>query len=668
LKPIAAILLTLVVFTAPAALTAGEITQNLPESTVLYARLDIAVALRNYRDQIKTIDEEQAEKLLFQTRELITQLKTLAARHEFKPKLFDEFEKTTMHFVISLLKEPIIKVHKYKSPKWDPETGKRIPGEFVERSFTQRQDFAFALVLDTTEEVAGDFLDQVKALTQRQKDKNPDNKGPAYKELEVEEGELISSPSGGVSIGRLGNRLILAQGNPKELWATLRSAPEKPLAENAVYKRLNAGEVTPQALLVTNISTLVGHLEESLKRQLKEAAKRAEKNPDAARWIVLPAENNLKQFNFFKKVLGLDRIKCLGLSARVGKRDGTIFNDYLLTAQLEAPITPMVRMMLDGGRKLEAPGIGKVNSVALMFRTGFKGIFDELLKEAETEKQLASELGKISAQIKGMTGFGLAEILGQLSGDVYAFVDIVKKKHTVKRYQVDAEGKGTFVNTEVEEPLPEILVLLGLKDREAFTEMISKAFTSISAQPNGAQIVRKRVYQGTPVYIVGSDAGKKDADPDGLTTFAAVVVGRHLSFGTWKDVTRLIRRSKEDNPEADNLAPLIAGNRDAGVIAAFWTDMAKRIQKMAREKSGVGTPADQLKILLKAVETMPLPLAEGDEEEQRKFRESLKRMVEAYHTINQKLEEMLPETVVATGKLNGNFYDLRCNILLKKKQ
>ncbi len=668
MKPITAACLMLAVLTTPVALTAGEITENLPESTVFYARLDVAVATRNYRDQIRAIDEEQAEKLLFQTKELITQLKTLAARHEFKPKLFDELEKARMHFVLSLLKEPIIKVHKYKSPKWDPETGERVPGEFVERSYTQRQEFAFALVLDTTEEVAVDFLDQVKALTQRQKEKNPDNKAPAYKELEVEDGELISSPSGAISIGRLGNRLLLSQGNPKELWATLRSVPEKPLAENATYKRLTANEIAPQALMVTNISTLVGYLEKTLQRQLQEASKRAEQNPQAAKWIMAAAEGNLKQFGFVKKIFGLDRIKCLGLSAHVGKKDGAIVNDYLLTAQLEAPIAPMVRMMLEGGRKFEAPGIGKVNSIGLMFRAGLKDIFEELLKEAQAEKQLVNELSMLSAQVKGMTGFGLAEILGQLSGDAYALVDIVKKKHTVKRYQEGPDGKGMLVDTEIEEPLPEILVLLGLRDQEAFTEMISKAFTSISAQPNGAQIVRKRVYQGTPVYIVGRDVGKKDADPDGLTTFAAVVVGRHLSFGTWKDVTRLIRRSKADNPEADSLAPIIARHRDAGLIAVLWTEMTKRIEKMAGEESGVGNPADQLKILLKAVESISLPLAAGDQEEQRKFRDSLKRMVEAYHAINQKLQEMLPETVVATGKLNGNFYDVRCNVLLKKKQ
>jgi hypothetical protein len=667
LKTRTTICLTLAIFIAPTALSAGEITENLPESTVLYARLDMGLALRGYKDQIKAIDEEQAEKLLFQSKSLIKQFKAMAARHEFRPKLFDELEKTKMHFILSLLKEPIVKVHKYKVPKRDPETGAPLPGEFREMSFTQRQEFAFALVLDTTEEVATDFLDQVKALTRRQKEKAPTSDAPAYRELEVDKGELISSPDGAISIGRLGNRLLLAQGNPKELWATLLSTPEKTIAESATYKRLNADKLPPQALVVANISTLTGHLEKTLKRQIEEARKGAGDNPQMAKWRIASAEANHKQFIFAKKLLGLDRIKCVGLSAHVGKQDGAIVNRYLMTAQLEAPIAPMVRMLLDGGRKLEAPRIGQVNGIGLMFRAGFSGIFKELLKEAQAEQQLVNELGMISAQVKGMTGFSLTDILGQLSGDVYTFLDLVKKKHTVKRYQETPEGEGRIVNVEVEEPLPEILVLLGLKDRAAFNEMISKAFTSISAQPNGAQILRKRVYQGTPVYVVGRDAGKEDADPDGLTTFACVVVGRHLSFGTWKDVTRLIRLSKAGNEEAGKLAPIVARNRDAGLIMTVESAMAKRIEKMQRDKLGIGNPIDHTKLMLKLIDGMPMDFVGKDEAEQRKFRESLKRMVEANQVLTQKVHEMLPKVIVAAGKLNGNFYDLRCEVLLKKK-
>ena len=643
----------------PTAARAAELAEKLPaDKTIVYGRLDVGRILGESGKYLLFLDAESGARVVFQVKELHKLLKEVAAEQDMQAKILDATAGLKVHFVLTAKDEPEIKTHTYKSPKWNPETGEPIPGEFEEETYTTKEEYNFSLVLDTTPDVAADFLKQFKAMLVRKKENDPGAEGPAYKEVEVDQGEMISDGDDGSTVGQLGGYVVISDGKPNELWAALTAGPAKPLAESALYRRFagEAGEA-PLAMLLVNIESLVVKAEQSLRDELAEAKKAAGDGGEEGQWMVDFARESLQSFLNAKKVFSLDKIKAAGFNARLSVKDGEVVSEWTGALQVSDPVSTALKMILDGGRKFELPAIGEREAMCLMFRLGAQEVFDEYLKVmGEEDRKFYNEA---MAEMKQEVGCDISEILKQLAGDFYVFLDLVNKEHEVMDWN---EETGEIETKKVTEPLPEFLVLLGLKDREACAEMISKIFTTLSTQPEGGQFVRKRTYQETDVYLIGDGVGREDAKPDGINAFAVVLVGRCLSFGTWDDVTALIRKARAADAGGDNgaLTAAVGRHKDANVLLAMPKKFNAKVQKMIQEDAG----EDPVEMALESLEMMALPIE--NEEIQTKVKDSLKALLEEIKTLQAKALELSPEVIVGHGQYQEGFYEFKIGTKLKK--
>lgn len=637
------------------ALAAGELAQRLPRNTVAYAEVDVRRFLDAGLSYIRFVDPEQAQEVAFHARTLLGCLKELAGHYEFRPELFDKISEAKLYLVVMAKDNPIVKTHTYKARKWDRERREYIEGEFEEHTYTTRTEYAVSFAAETTGEAAANLMEEFKALQERLREERPDSELHGWKEIEVEEGEMISDPSGDSILGRFQNYIVFSNTNPVELWAALMAPADPSLAETELYGRYTQPGAASLGLALLNTGVLIEKLEESLVRKVREAeeklaresgerADEEERGFDRAQVRVQAARSNLDTFLLFKRLLSLDKVKFTGMNVALSVDDEAARSEAAAALHLGEPISPILEMLLDGGHALQAPEVGEREGVCVMLRLGLKDIYGEVVENLDPKYQAPFLM--IMGAMKMQLGYDLAEVLEGVAGDVYVFMDFVRKEREKKTW--DPEERA-LVTEKVVSPLPEFLVLLGLNDNETFSEMLSNIFTRLSAMPGTEQVVRKRMFLGTDVYVVGTGVGEEGAEPDGLTSFAAAVVGRHLCFGNWKDVTDLIRRS-EAGP--DRIAAVVSGHQDANFLAVIPSSFGKKVQEMMREEA----QQDPLEEIRKGLKKLPLPTE--DEELARTLKSSLEKLLESLMAISEEAQGR-SSGAVGYGRYSGGFYEIK---------
>lgn len=658
---------------APAGLRAEEdLASKLPRSAILYLKLDAQSIVEHFRKYLELLDPEQGGKFAYQVGATREALKEWSGAHEFKPVLFDQLETLKAFVVVMAKKTPEIKKRTYKAPKYNEETGKVIEGQFDEHVFEEKVEYTTSMIVETSEESTENFMTQFKALQERLKEKEPENKAHEYTKVDVDQGELIRQTSDQSTLGRMGRHLIFSDANPAELWSALMEPPEGRLSESPLYQRFAQGDSTGACRAFLNTAELFKRRETDLAAKAEEAAKAAAEAPppqkdpnaeegeepfDEAAWRKEMAEAQLNSFRMMKKLFGFDKWNTLGgdvnffCDGKVARTGGQ------LSMHFDEGLTPAMQAILSGGEAFVAPEVGDRDQLTWMLRLAPSGVLKAVQDSMDPDdaNMFTIQMG----MMKGAVAYDLGEILAQLAGDIYFFLDIEKKDHEVQEWDPQTEQ---VVTKTVNGPVPKFMFLFGLKDREAFGQMLSQMFTTISRNPAFAPLVKKRTYQETDVYQVGVDVSKPDADPDGRTSFALVVVGRYLSFGGWNDVTELIRRAKAAEQAAPGaLADVVAKNKDAQMLLVMSKAFTKKIQEMSSAAKG---EKDGIDTALEALEKLNLPM--DDKELEEKLKTALKGLLESAKILQERAEKLGSPLLVVKGAMNGNYYEVKVKDELQK--
>jgi hypothetical protein len=623
--------------------TQKTLAYRLPASTIFYAQVSVPSLLRASDQYLSFVDAEAAEEFVSEIKTLHGLVKEIGAEYEFEPRLFDKILKSKLYFVVNR------------------ETKPKVTGP----SFSVTS----SLIVETTPKTAKDFLEQFKGLMERLKEKHPETGRYDYKELEIEEGELLAIGTNGVTLGRHGRYIVLSNDRPETLWIALDSPPDTSLADTELFQRYAHAKPSSKVMYLLNLEELILQLEATLKRNLTVARDLLSNDKDSGddeEGIAPPireqfAEQSLNSFQSAKKLLSLDQVKTFGgtLAWQTGKRNcrAKTRMDLLLGEN----ISPLLRQILDGGHRFQLPPMGKTDHLCIFLRTGVSKILGSILSGLDdaTMQQYQQSM----MMMKGVVGYTVGEIFDHLAGDVYILVDINERKH--KTLKLDKKTGEVETKTTVG-PLPELFVFLGVKDREAFSKVLSDVVTRLSSGPFASMLgkfLSQRVYQGVDVYLVGQGLEVEGHDPDGLTSYAMVVIDRHFTFGSWKEVTALIRRSKAAEKGASRkLASIVKEHQESNFLLVAPSSWSKKLQKVGEKNDGEAWDhliGESLKGFLALSE---------DEDVRTRFKAALKRLKKHSVALSRKGQDLAVDPTVGDGKLSGGLYEFKVDFKYRKKE
>jgi hypothetical protein len=668
-----AVLLAMIPSAAIGQERADALARKLPaEKTAVFVQVDVRMALDYMEKALTFPDTDAGQKVIYQVKTLYATLTELAARHEFRPLLFQSIADTNLYFVLMAKDQPEVKVHKSQMPKFDEDTGKLIPGEFEEHTWTQKSLFTASLVLKTAgEPVAANFMQEFKAMLDRQKDAHPDIEEYGRRDIEVEVGELVGDASGESTMGRVEDYIIFSSDNPKELWAAMTAAPEKTVADTALYKKLMEPQ-DPQVLAVVNTQLLVRELDNYLKTSLDEAEKAsAAGQGQADEWAgmasaqVQMAREIYTVFTTVKNLLSLDQWQSAGARTFAEAREDRMSGDFTGLVCYGEPLSAVMTELLRGSGSFGLPPTSGHGEVFVAGRVGFARIYTEVINALRASNPLAMAMfeGGMSG-MKAQVGVEVADILSALAGDFYLLLNVVEKEREVTQPRFDEEKEEVTTTTEKRTgPVAEMALLWGLADPQRANDMFSKAFTALSADPETNSFIKKRTYQETDVFCLGPGAADSESYPDGLTSFAATIVDRYLAVGAWESVTGVIRKAKSGGRETSpELQGILDKHKDANLLVVVPADFQKRLQKMSEDAMRNGE--DPFNFMLQMLEQSEMDV--GDEETSLRIKSSVHDLVLAYKELSTKGQSLTSQTGVLSGELKGNFYELQMMFDVRK--
>ena len=193
--------------------SAETLAEKLPPETILYAQVDINRIVEDGTAYLRFVDPEVAERVVFQIGFLHGALKQFAAAHEFTPALLDALPRVKCHVVV---------MGRETQRNLDPNDGEGEP--------TDKVTFTTSVVVETPdEEMAADFLEQFKALSERLHEK--------WREIQVDQGEMIQLDVDNFFWGRIGRYLVISSKRPDKLWQALVAPARPSLADSDWYRR-----------------------------------------------------------------------------------------------------------------------------------------------------------------------------------------------------------------------------------------------------------------------------------------------------------------------------------------------------------------------------------------------------------------------------------------------
>jgi hypothetical protein len=654
------------------AVVAQPLADRLPaEETVLFTELDVGGILRQTEQAMAFVDPESGERITYQARQLYDLVLEFSENYEFHPVLFEDIADLRLFAVVLAKAEPDQIVHTYQVPAFDEATGEMLEGEFEDHTYTEEDRYTFSLIVQTSGgQVAVDFLDQFKGLIARLEEQDPEGFAFDRQDLEVEQGELVSDGEGQFTLGRLDEFVILSDGNPRELWAALVAGPTERMSDAPVVQGLRtAGPTEPLGMLTVNLETLLAQLEAGLREQMEEAraALEAEGGRDPANpqdWEGMQREMRVQMAETFYQVYqGMDRALSLGELRQVGFAAGAQYTDDAARGFLRGRLThgenpsPLLTEIMEGAGEFAVPPVGEIEGMCYMVRVDAGRVFTEIMDAlGEASPMLGQQYRQSQGAMRLMIGTDIGEILDQLAGDSYVFLDIVVGEREEVSFEVDEETGEWLEQTEtITGPMPEISFLCGLKDPQAARALLNTIFTQVGASPEIAQAIRKRTYQEADVYCIGPDVQDDEGYPDGVNSFALVIVDRYLTFGGWDHVTGVIRQAGSGQAAANaELQKAIDANPDANLIVVIPKAFQERMEEMG-DLDGDGE-ADAYDMLISQLEEADLTEA-LDPETADRARTALIELLRAVQDLAEKAQEMQPEATVLTGTHHAGYYE-----------
>jgi len=654
---------------------AARLAARLPaDTTLVYADLDTSALLKIAPEGMRLVDADKAEKITYQVGEIYAVLRQLAANYEFQPELFDEVESLRLHLVLMQKETPAVQTYTQKFPKFDPDSGKLMEGEFEEHTFKTVSYSTASLVIETpAEDVAEDFLTQVKGLFEFLKEAKPEEyKDVQRKDIDVENGELIAFSPEPLTIGRFGRFIIVSSDNPKRLWGALLSSPAKSVADLPLYQKLVGQGAPAQFVGIVNLSGLIHQLGERLESNLEEAKKKAAEVSDPSspfsggQFELMIAQSFYNAFQRASSILSLDKLRCAGVAGGAQVKDGVILSASQALLSHDEPISAVLEELLSGSGSLSPPETGKADNVAIMARLDPKTVYDNVLKDITGPS--AATFTMAMQQMKAQLGADLADIVGALGSDLYVFMDFARKEMEQTKYVGFNEKTGEFETetTMVQAVLPEVSLLWGVRDAHKAQDTLAAIFTQLSANQSAqgaGDVMKKRTYQDEDVYCFGQRVTEPESYPDGTTSYALAVVGRYLAAGSWDHVTGMIRRMKAGQLKSDaRLMAIVEQHPDANLIVVQPRAFQEKMEELVAEGQEEGSNA-YAKIIEKIEEE---GLGLEDKELEGRLRTAVVELVKTFEEISKAAQAGVPELSVITGAHKGEFYEISTQTEWKK--
>ena len=658
-----AMALAVLVGSFAAAQDGGDLARRLPlDKTAVFVQLDVKRTLDEVYDSVMFIDAETGAKIVRETTNLWEAVKELAATYEFQPALLDRVGEIQVYFVLMSKDEPEVKVSTYQTPKFDPETWEEIEGEFEEHTNTETKYFTPSIIVKAPDEAtAENLMEEVKALIDREREKDAEATGPGRRDVEVDVGEMIMDEDGD-TIGRVGEYVIVSEGMPMELWAGLTDAPSEGLSTCDMYNALTEGESTPQVLALVNSGGLLSLLGDSLKRAMEEAEKESGGQDDGetaeTNWELEQAKTSYKVFQMFDEILSLDKWDYAGTGMRFDWSDDRGSSDFQMLFSHGQPISTVLTELLDGSGSFRLPQSGLPEGICMMTRIDVKRIYDEVIAILRgTDPEMMSQYDMQMQMMKQAFGANAEEIVGMFAGDSYLFMDFVEKEMDMPvAGAVDETGQPQWRTEKRMVMLPSVTLLWGLAEPQAARNTLSALVAGLTVNPMFNQFVAKRTYQETDVFCFGMNAANVDTYPDGTTAFAAVIVDRYLSIGNWEYVTALVRRMQSGGREMNQeLQDVVEQHTESNLLVVMTKEAQEKIQQLNRKQQK--NNEEMFAKLIEQLEQQDFEIE--DKELERRIKDSAMALIRAFEDLQTKAAAMAPQLTVMTGTHRGNVYELR---------
>ncbi len=270
----------------------------------------------------------------------------------------------------------------------------------------------------------------------RRKEAEPDSEDYNRADIQVEKGELVGQGEGQLTVGCLDNLIIISNGNPKELWASLMAPSSGKLADLPIHQKMvSEGGGAPEISAMANLAVLLRASETGLKSAVDEAqakvgagAQSQEGQFDMGALQLQVAQAAYNAYMTFKKLFSLDKLGWVGAGAHFAVSDDRAVSSSFALLSHGQPISPLLSEVLNGSGRFQPPAVGKPDCMTLMARVDVGHIINEVVNSVST---MGGPIGmSLQTQLqmaKLQWGVGLDDLLGILAPDFYVYVDIVEK-------------------------------------------------------------------------------------------------------------------------------------------------------------------------------------------------------------------------------------------------
>ncbi|MFH0910188.1 MAG: hypothetical protein V1918_01575 [Planctomycetota bacterium] len=666
---------------------AGELAQELPASTVFYLKLDVEAILTQGERFVRLVDPALGESVRAQCREIQSCLKDWATSQETDPALVDRLTKTQAYLVVLRRTESLVSA-------CDPRNGspplRNVPeasaqaktrpaaeenpvvgGDAMEQEpgaaepATSESRYSTSLVIATEPDVAADCLKEITAYFDRGKAKDPGNAACEYESLPGEPGVLIRIPDTNAVMGCIGRYIVASTDKPVDLWNTLRAQPRPNLAGEALFQRYDRRDVLDNFRVLVNLAHLVRQIEGVLGQNLEEAKREAlavvqpasgEQLAPVPSAALAQARRLNSLFQFFKETFSLDRLGLAGISSGFIVEEGSVLSDFRMSLEVNPPVGPALQNLLDGGARFQAPKFDAREKIALMGRLGAQKVYDAVVQALDAESGQVFQIAMLAMKIR--TGHDLGDIVSQLAGDFYLFVDVAEGASGGSELPSSSSGE---ITRSPQGPVFPFTIVFGLADPGVFAPLFSDLATRLSQEKKLERYWIKRSYEGTDIYLAGKDVSDPQAEPDGIASFAVVHAGRYLCVGGWNDVTDFLRRTRtaeERGEMAAEVEPAPGGQED-NLRCIVPRTFLLRLQAL-REKTGQEAAHREM---LRRISGIKLP--GGDPALDGRLQAALAGLYDDWILLREKSRPMLRD-VVFHGRFDGACYEIQSRNVLSK--
>ncbi|MBN2495022.1 MAG: hypothetical protein JXR96_10560 [Deltaproteobacteria bacterium] len=607
-----------------------SLADKLPADTLLYSRLDVARLLAEMRDSVLFVDEDLGRELLLQAGNAYRALVKLAANRGFAPLLFDRIFSARLHLAVLAQPEQEGKIAGAVGAGGQPDAPAAKPSS----TGIWGEGYCMALIVESDPACAADFMQQLRAVRKELSEEAD----LAFQELEVDRGELVQLDER-LFVGALEGYLVFTDRRPERLWSGLISPPAESLAQSPYHERYSRED--PSWFVLLDVGRSVEELERVGRDKVSRAEQKSASSAESGfggKIEVEIARSNLESFLFVKRLLSLDKLRVLG--ARLRSQRSPKLLRFVLDGGLhfDKPVSKALAALMDGGRRFQLSAASAEHGMAFLWRLGLFDIYTEVIERLDPEQlqQYQMAVGSLKSQI----GVGVEDLLRLLSGDFYLFLDF------------EAETPEPRAAPE-----PRFVVQVGIHDRESTVRILAQVFETASSNPMAGAFMGRRSFQDREVYLFGPEAGHPDADPESGSFVAASVLTRHIGFGTWREVTSMIRREGAGEPPRGDAARLLAAEPDASLLLVASREVLERFETLTGEKN-------KTEELIREIEQAEMNT--GDPETEARLKDALARMLKLTDRFSEQGKKLQSEPGALVGRHLGDRYELRIENVMRK--